>query len=152
MGEPEWLEYAAFQAILACGDHEICVGEILAEDAFAQAFGNLWRYLDGVCADRDDRASAIALRRLMLDRNYQDLRFLNEVQTNSHFLALLRPKEVQPLCRSISLLERFRVAVPQSTDRFRTADLFREDLQRLTDYLASVKDVNVCLFSQSGTS
>jgi len=88
----------------------------------------------------------------MIDRNYEDNRLLNKVQNSTHFLALLRPNEVRLLHGSIPLLERFHAAVPQSTDRFRTADLFREDLQRLTDYLASIDAVDVCLFSQSLTS
>jgi hypothetical protein len=152
LGGPEWLESAAFRAILACGAHEIRVGAILAEDVFVKTFGDLWRHLDGVCTDRDERAAAIALRKLMLDRRYEDRRLLNSVQANIHFLALLRPNEVRLLHGSIPLLERFHAAVPRSTDRFRMADLFREDLQRLTDYLASVDATDVCLFSQSLTS
>jgi hypothetical protein len=137
--EMGWLDYAAFDALRACGAREICVGDVLANDAWVEAYGNLWRYLDEVCTDGADRASAVALRKLMLDRRYEDRRFLVEVQGNVHCLALLRPEEVRRLHGSIPLLERFRAAVRQSADRFRTADLFREDLQRLTDYLASVE-------------
>ena len=149
MTRGEWMEKAAFEAIRACGVQVIGGGTeftALAQDANYQSNGDCWRFLDEVCTDRADRDVAVSSRKLMLDRDQSDGNLLPLVQADVDFIALLRPEEVRRLHAAVPLLKRFHAAVPQSEDSF------REDLQHLIDYIASVDAEDICLFCWSTTS